>query len=252
MVDERLRNLLILGQPFPVALDAIARRIDALGLSIEVRTDFWDLRYAHAAHAGSGAKTAPMYDLTFGPIPFDARWFAIVDRGGEIVATSAVRPYDWRGTNAKREIESGAAFTPFPDMQARGRCAVPAEAAEITGIVAHSGAMWVRKDHRGPRPDGSHLVRLLSETNRFWAADRWSVDWVWSVLDRDLAARGKVQAYGYTRAIPGTAIEWPGLAIRWGVLLMKPRAEIHADALAYGETKRPSETPALARTDVAA
>ena len=230
-----------MGQPLTAALDRIARRIEALGLALEVRDDFWALRSVHAANVGSGAKTAPMYDLSYGPVPFDARWFAVVDARGDVVATSATRVYDWRGTDGKREIESGAAFTPFTDMQARGRCSVPPEAAELTGVVAHSGAMWVRPDYRGPQSDGATLVRMLSETNRFWAGERWGVDWVWSILDRSLAAKGKVQTYGYTRAIPGTAIEWPGMSIRWGVLLMKSRAEIYADALSMVDARRPAQ-----------
>jgi hypothetical protein len=230
MGESRLSELLETARLPAEALASIAARLSAIGLDLRVSDNFWTLRDVHLANAASGAKTATMYDIAAGPIPLAARWFGAHDAKGDVVATAATRPYDWRSTDGKREIESGEAFSSFPEIRERVRCAVPIEAAELKGIVAHSGGMWIRPDWRGERAGGIRVVRAMSEVNRFFAAWNWDVDWVWSILDRDLAARGKIGDYGYRRAVPGTAITWAGLPTRWGVLVLKSRDEIRADA----------------------
>lgn len=223
-----LADLVVARQLFADALSSCAVRVRSLGLELEARDDFWELRRIHISNAGSGAKTAPMYDVRNGQIPHDARWFAAVD-GEQVVGTSCVRIYDWRGTDGRREIESGRAFSSRPEMQALARCAMPEEAATLTGIVAHDGGMWIAPTWRGARNGGLRLVRLLSEADRFYAC-LLGVRQVWSIMDEDLVGRGKHRDYGYPNAVGGTAIEWPGLATRWGFMVLKNAAELEADA----------------------
>lgn len=214
------------------ALAVLADRLSLLDLDLSVETDPFRLREIHGANVASDAKTAPNHDIAMGPLPTDWRWFHVKEPDGRTAATSAVRLYDWGTTNAKLEVESRRAFSSFADVRERISCAVPPEAAEVTGRVAHSGALWIRPDRRRPQGGNAQvrIVRIMSMFNRFWAAWYGDVDWIWSLADRALADKGKVSEYGYERWVPGTAITWAGLPTRHGVFALKPRADILAEA----------------------
>lgn len=237
MAGAAVKETIASRRAYEAAIDAIADLVGGIGLELTVETDFWELKEAHEANSTSGAKTAGMYDIGHGPIPADARWFAVRDRKGNTIATSAARPYDWRATDGYVEIRSGRAFSLFPDVAKRFRCTVPVEAKMLVGRVGHSGGMWIRPDWRGER-DGVRLVNLLSEMNRFWAAAYWDADFVWSIIDRGLIEIGKAAHYGYRNVFPGTAIELPGQPMRWGYLVVKDRAEMTSDAQVRARKKK--------------
>ena len=70
---------------------------------------------------------------------------------GDVVATQAMRLFDWRDTNFKTEAEALRFFYAEPDRHRRPNetCEVTSEgAADITGKVLLGGGIWYREDYR--------------------------------------------------------------------------------------------------------
>ena len=73
------------------------------------------------------------------------------DGKGDVVATQAMRLFNWQGTNFKAEAEALRFFYADPDKHQRPNetCEVTSEgASEITGKVLLGGGIWYRKDYR--------------------------------------------------------------------------------------------------------
>lgn len=224
-----------------VLLRAIAWISEAVqrgwGLTLAPQSDFFELRRVVRAHALDRAKLAPMYDEVYGDGRRDvAFWLAGLDRKGDVVATIASRLYDWVGSNAQDEIESGRAFTKLVDLAQGVRMIVPDVARQVAGIVVHDGAMWVRDDFR-TEVESRHLSHYLSRAGRFYALLRWQFDWAWSLMDRKLVDAGVHLRCGYQHSTVGTAAKWPSMPTRRGHFLSITGPDTFADAerVARGE-----------------
>lgn len=128
----------------------------------------------------------------------DRNSFGIVGRNedGEIVATQALRIYDWPNSNFKQEAESLRLFYRNPD-QHKGRdecCRVSAAATErIKGRVALSGGIWFRPDYRGRR-----LTSIMVRLGRAYALGRWNIDYLTAVMIDKVFERGLSKEVGHT------------------------------------------------------
>ena len=123
--------------------------------------------------------------------------FVIIGRNGagDVVATQAMRLYDWRATNFKQEAESLRLFygQPERDKQPSESCAVTAETADdLKGLVALGGAIWYRPDYRG-----KDLPSIIPRLARAYAYALWNVDYITALIAEENVARGFARRLGY-------------------------------------------------------
>ncbi len=87
---------------------------------------------------------------------------------GDVVATQAMRLFDWHGTNFKTEAEALRFYYADPDQHRRPNetCQVTSDGAEdITGKVLLGGGIWYREDYR--RMQLAEIVPRLSRACAF-------------------------------------------------------------------------------------
>lgn len=96
------------------------------------------------------------------------------DADGDIVATQAGRLFDWRGKTFKQATESLELLYADPKAQALAgetwTVSAPI-AAELTGNIAFTGAVWYH-----PKVRGRGLATLLPPLARAYALAYWNVD----------------------------------------------------------------------------
>ena len=93
---------------------------------------------------------------------------------GEVVATQSTIYYDWRKTTLKEEAESLRLFygEPAKHKRANEACIVNTpEAADITGDIVLSGAIWYRPDYRG-----IGLANIVPRFTRAISYLQWDID----------------------------------------------------------------------------
>lgn len=113
----------------------------------------------------------------------------------EIVATQAIRLFDWTGTNFAVETESMRLFYDDP----KGSC-LPGEhyrvsaiaARQLCGRIAFSGGSWYHPDYRG-----RGLLGYLSRSVRCMAATRWSHDYTVGIMAEAIALAGVTKTTGF-------------------------------------------------------
>ena len=116
---------------------------------------------------------------------------------GEVVAANSIVRYDWRATDYIEETESLRLLYADPTSmrQSGEKCVVTAAMArEITGIVAFSGAAWLRPDYRG-----LGLAQLMPRFIKACAAARWQLDWIFGMMAEDIYRRGHSKHFGFDR-----------------------------------------------------
>lgn len=121
------------------------------------------------------------------------------DDKGDVVLAQAARLFDWRGTSFHEEAESLRLFYEDPrdwKWNQRGeqaRIVVTAPMArEITGIVAYTGAHWVRPDFRG-----RGLTGITPRMARALAVTAWDVPMTCTIMAKDIFDRGVTERAGY-------------------------------------------------------
>lgn len=163
-VEVRYGPLATLGRFF-LAADKAAR---ARGVRLMVG-NFDNLADLNAQEAANWPPLIPLFDPAFGPLSADNAFclFARSATTGDVVATHAVRRFDWSTTNFKVEAESLRLFYSDPSSMklATEACEVTAEAAcDAVGNIVYSGAAWCRPDWRG-----NALSAILPRTAKAWA-----------------------------------------------------------------------------------
>jgi hypothetical protein len=149
-------------------------------------------------HADTWLPITPTYDARFWAGD-EENAFAIVGRNdsGEIVATQAVRVFDWSSkTSFGQEAEALRIFYLDPDRHALPgeSCEVTAKAAHlVTGRVALSGGIWFRPDYRGRR-----LTGLMVRMGRAYAVGAYDIRWNTAVMTESVYARGLSRQVGHT------------------------------------------------------
>jgi hypothetical protein len=96
------------------------------------------------------------------------------DDRGDVMATQAIRLYDWSASNLKIEAEALRVFYADPDRHRLPgeECIVQAPTADqISGTVGLGGGVWYRPDYRG-RQLGAIIPRIA----RCYALAHYNVD----------------------------------------------------------------------------
>lgn len=152
------------------AVDAAARR----GVILEFGT-FADLLHTNETHPESWMPLTTTFREDPGGVT-DETGFVILGRDtkGEIVATQAVRIFDWQNTNFKAEAQSLRFFykDPARDRRTGEECIViAADADTIRGRVALGGGIWYRPDFRR-----LGLGEIIPRIGRAYAFTLWNYD----------------------------------------------------------------------------
>lgn len=139
----------------------------------------------------------PTFNTSFNDLA-ETDCIAIVgrDRRGEIVATQAVRLFDWSLSNFKNAAESLRLFYDHPGEHALPgeACIVTAKvASNLSGKFAYSGAAW-----NDPRLRRTGIVQLLPRISRVMALTQWNVETVGTVMAEELVEAGVHRKVGYT------------------------------------------------------
>lgn len=125
------------------------------------------------------------------------------DPTGRIVATQAVRVYDWSGSTLKAEAESLRMFYGQSAPQVGAACRATAPSADrISGVVAYSGGGWYAPGYRG-----IGLSLILPRISRMLALTLWNSQTTISFVEWPLVEKGVVQRYGYINVENGIEID---------------------------------------------
>ena len=157
---------------------------------------FEELARTNASNRRSWARLTPAFDPACSRLSAQEA-FCILgrDRAGDVVATQAVRVYDWRQTTFHDEAESMRLFYADPArMRAQGEgVIVTASAAKaVSGFVAYSGAGWYRPDHRHGR-----LSSLLPRISRAVTLALFSVDFTAAIMHESAVKTGLIARSGH-------------------------------------------------------
>lgn len=186
------------------------RTVRDMGLSLRIRADFDELIYLNKQQvaAGNWLSIPDAFNPEVAELSEEnSFWIAGENDKGEIVVTWASRIHDWFGTTMAEQMRVA-----WYGKDLGQPCIVTAEAASmISGIVACSGASWVRPDFRG-----KHLSHLMPRIGKAYACSRWPIDWAVGFIGLGNVDKGLANSYGqknlsYSVVYPGSA--WGEVAL---------------------------------------
>jgi hypothetical protein len=160
----------------------------------------------------------PFFDTRYAPVPdHAAAAFVAYNEAGEAIATTAVRVFDFSGTNLKHEIESLRFFYGggSADRSSRVLCTISGGFAEqLSGQALYAGAYWVRPDYRG-----CGLGLLVPGLSRYYALARWPVDYKITFGSKTFLAPQIRELYQYEDFNGDFYLEEDGKLVFKGLLL---------------------------------
>jgi len=115
---------------------------------------------------------------------------------GDVVATQALKRFDWPNTSFAAEAQSLRLFYDTPALSnAPGEtCTVTAPSAnQITGRVAYAAGVWYHPDFRAGK-----LSTILPRITRSIAYTWWEFDFVTGIIEEKAVATGFPQRMGYS------------------------------------------------------
>lgn len=181
----------VVGRYLPAAVEAVRRH----GIELSLAT-FEELVATNVGNRSSWTPLTPVFDPACNDLTSDNAFCVLGRNGqGEVVATQAVRVFDWRGSTFHEEAESMRLFYADPGrMRADGEgVTVTAPAARrVSGMVAYSGAGWYRPDFRHGRLSG-----LLPRISRALTVARFPVDYTTAVMHENAVATGLIARSGH-------------------------------------------------------
>lgn len=144
---------------------------------------------------------------------------------GEVVATQAVRLFDWTATNFKTEAESLRFFYADPERdKAPGEhCVVTApNAAAVTGRVALGGGIWYRPDYRRLQ-----LGEIIPRFARAYAYALWEYDCLIATVTQKNIGKTFGKKLGFQDVTPNSMVMHnsptvPDGDLHLGLAIMKP------------------------------
>lgn len=230
------------GYPREVIGDAILHLQDAaarLGLKFYASHD-WGAFKAHRTQADPSIKLNPRWDPAYSRLE---PGFAVAIRGfdaeGRSATFGAVRVYEWHdGRNLASEARTLRLYYDRPDLDARfteHACQLPAIAERISGRVAVTGALWVRRDLRGPRPElgQARVSQLVSALNRLTAVGGYDAGWCVATTPAEHVIDGISERYGWARVETSSFPERLaiGSPLKGVHLMDSTRGEVIAEAI---------------------
>jgi len=140
-----------------------------------------------------------------------------LDPEGEVVATQAVRLFEWTDTNLAEQVGDMRLFYTDPaKRKPNEHCTITAPSAkDIYGRVAYSGAAWYRPDYRK-----KGLTGLMPRIARAYAYTRWATDRTITLMAEGIVACNVPARVGYENVEWGArfhnnALEGPEFALLW-------------------------------------
>jgi hypothetical protein len=187
----------LIGRFFPAAENIL----DQLGLRL-VTSSLAELVELQTSNIVSWPLFAPMLDPRLGSVTAEMSYgFVGLDREGRVACAQGGRIYD-SGNRSVREMMDDHSFFYGP-----GRSPPPGQpicmtdapvAAEVKGVFAYSGALWVHPAHRGHR-----LAALLPRISRTYALTHWNAAFTIAVVSNQIAASPLMSMYAYETVQPG-------------------------------------------------
>ena len=190
----------LLARFFLKAADAAAQR----GVYLEFGT-FADLLQVNVANKDSWLPLTSTFREDLGGAS-DECGIVILGRNlaGEVVATQAVRRFDWHNTNFKVEAESLRIFYADPerDSARNESCIVTAPSApEISGCVALGGGIWYRPDYRALQ-----LSQIITRIGRAYALAQWNYSWMIATITQNNLKTKFDRRAGYRDVEPASIV----------------------------------------------
>jgi len=206
----------------------VENAIRLLGIRLSFAS-FEELERVNAANRASWMPLFPVYRTSYWPnSKGDTFCLFGSEPGGRVIATLAVRIYDWPCTTFYDEACSLRLFYGDVDLFRRPNesCRVSAASTrEVAGRVALAGAVWVHPDWR----KDPQLMAMMPRFARAYALARWDIDY-YTLLMTEGVFKG-----GLTRKTGMANVDWsvdmfgcPLGDLRLGFLWMN-RAELHED-----------------------
>lgn len=190
----------LLARFFFKAVNAAADR----GVFLEFGT-FSDLLEANKANPDSWMPLTTTFQEELGGVTHETGIvFLGRNASGEIVATQAVRMFDWTRTNFKDEAESLRFFysNPERDKAPNESCMITApEAAQVRGRVALGGGIWYRPDFRRLQ-----LGEIIPRMARAYAFTLWNCDSLIATITQTNVAKSFDKRAGYRDVTPNSMV----------------------------------------------
>lgn len=141
-----------------------------------------------------------------------------LDPAGNVVATQAVRLYEWTQTSFAEQAASLGVFYADPAAMALPgeACVVTAPSApNVRGRVAYSGGVWYHPDYRK-----RGLTAFMPRIARAYALATWSTDMTMTLMAEKIVASGVATRVGYPNVewearFLNNALAGPRFALLW-------------------------------------
>jgi hypothetical protein len=181
----------LLGRAVLKAYDAAIER----GITLRFGT-FEELAEVCAENRDSWPFLVPMFDPSLSDLRRENSLCLMgVDGSGRVVATQAIRLFDWETKCLHDEATSLRFFYRDPSIPASRdeRCIVTAEVTKsMRGLVAFSGGTWYHPSCRG-----RGLIELIPRIARITALTRWDFDLLVSIQAEHIAKKGVIARSGF-------------------------------------------------------
>ncbi len=159
-----------------------------------------DLLAVNRMNSESWLPIVPLFNPEYGIDPAKSYCILGLDPTGRVVATQAVRLYEWTNTTFAEQARTMGVFYDDPEAMALPgeACVVTAPSASlIRGRVAYSGAAWYHPTYRK-----RGLSAFLPRIARAYALAKWSTDMTMTLMAEKIVDAGVARRVGY----PG--VEW--------------------------------------------
>ena len=190
-------------------VSGIIRELELAGMRVVIGDDFSEYRIYRSAQKDR-SPMYPMFDVSSSYIDeTNGLWICGFNENDELVHTQAARMLDLSGVslaqhlNVHRHKYITPFTTPDPDLTFyRG----PEALRFVTGNVCYNGDFWLApRGLGGPRSQGA--TQLLSRVLFEIVSNRFSPDYAFALVPKQLAVKGTYLRYGYCHCEPGT---WVG------------------------------------------
>ncbi len=207
--------------------------VRALGITLSF-AQAAELQDLQEKNADSWPLLAPWMNGKYAPLNDDNSYCLLGrDTAGRLVASQAGRIYRLGERTLRNIVDDHSLIYGHPAKPRAGQPHVTLSAptaAELTGTLVYSGALWVAPEHRGNK-----LAALLPRISRAYALGHFGTETTFCVVSDQIAASPLFAMYGYTLREPGFAL-WEGAdRVYTASLLWMPTAQLVSDMNATRE-----------------